>query len=287
MIRTKYKAPLKDGQALHIVPMGDIHYNTKECDKERFHRAVEWCGKQIKKGDDIAIIGLGDYNDSLSPSERASLVSSNRGFGLHETTLEAIDEMAQEQVNTIGKIFKPLAGYAAGLLDGHHFMVFSGVAPKGIRGRSNTEALCSILSTSKRECPYLGKMGWIDIYCGDDCHLQVLAAHGYGGARTAGARLIKRVRMAEVARCDLFLMGHDNEKMAKASQVLDFVSDKYISRKQVFCGTGSFQRAYLLGAEGGYVEELLLPPADLGLTITEVRKEKRGGRWRLDWHTSI
>jgi len=38
---------------------------------------------------------------------------------------------------------------------------------------------------------------------------------------------------------------------------------------------------------GGYVEAIMLPPSDLGATITSVKKEKRGGKWRLDWHTSV
>jgi hypothetical protein len=287
MIKTTFKSDLKEGQLLHIIPMGDIHYNTKECDKERFHRAIEWASNLIKKGDDICIIGVGDYNDSLSPSERASLVSSNRGFGLHDTTLETIDELAREQVDTIGKAFKPLTGHFAGLLDGHHYMVFSGVSPKAWRGRSNTEVLCEKLGTSKRQCAYLGKMGWVTIELGNELKLEVLAAHGYGGARTVGARMIKRVRMSEVARADIFLMGHDNLKAVYTSQILDFIGDNYISRKQYFIGTGSFQRAYMFGAEGGYVEELLLPPSDLGISVITVRKEKRNGRWRKDWHCSV
>lgn len=277
MIRFTKSIKLKEGITYWIAPFGDVHYNTDECDKDRFHLFIEWLANHIKQGNDVGLIGVGDYNDALSPSERASLVAAKGGYGLHDTSLKTLDKTAEEMSDTFYNVVKPLRGHFLGLLDGHHFMTFSGIARQSIRGRTNTEYLCDKLG-----CPYLGVgMGWIELDFGYGFQLKIMASHGYGGARTAGARVIKRVRMAEVARADIYLMGHDDEKMAKESQVLDFVDGKYESREQVFIATGSFQRGYPLGISGGYVEQLLLPPCGLGTVLVGVELEKRKGRYHM------
>jgi len=275
---------LKSGKSVFVAPFNDIHYNTEECDKERFHRYIDWGVKQIKSGNRLVGIGLGDYNDILSPSERASLTAAKGGYGLHETSLQQIDKWIQQITLDFANVMKPWAGHIEMLLEGHHYMCYSQVAKeRGIRGISNTSHLCHLLN-----CTYGGQLGILDLDFGDGCNLVVVATHGYGGARTSGARVIKRVRMNEVYEGDLYLMAHDNTKMAISDNVLSHRGGKYVARKRTYCGVGSFQKAYPDNEEaGGYVEAIMLPPSDLGAVITKVEKEKRNGRWRLDWHTSV
>lgn len=284
MLRRKENFNLKEGQTIYICPFNDIHYNTKECDRERFHRYIEWGVKQLKKGDLIYGIGLGDYNDYESPSERAATVSAKGGYGKHETTLRQLDELIEEITLKFAKVMEPWKGHIGGLQEGHHYACYSAFFRKNYRGASNTEHLCDVLGTT-----YMGNLGVYDLHLGDGCRYIVVGAHGYGGARTPGARVIKRVRMNEVVEGDLYLMAHDNTKMAISDNVLSYTAaGKYVARKRTYCGTGSFQKAYPDGeANGGYVEAVLLPPSDLGAVITAVKKEKRGGVWRIDHHTSV
>lgn len=283
MIRVNRIIKLKEGQRCWIAPFNDVHYNTDECDKPRFRRYIDWGKDKLAKGDELVGIGLGDYDDTISPSERASVVSAKGGYGLHDTTLKQVDAAGIKMTVHFARIMKPWIGHIAGLLEGHHYMVFSGNAPDDLRGRTTTEYLCKLLKTT-----YLGKLSHVTLDFGHNLYLKVLATHGYGGARTAGARIIKRVRMSETARAHLYLMGHDNEKSAKSQAILDIVKGKYIAIPQVYCGTGSFQRSYPIdNAIGGYVEELMLPPSDLGPVVTEVELEKRGGNWRLECRTSL
>jgi len=95
--------------------------------------------------------------------------------------------------------------------------------------------------------------------------------------------------MNEVYEGDLYLMAHDNTKMAISDNVLSHLPNgKFVSRKRTYCGVGSFQRAYPDNqTAGGYVEAIMLPPSDLGAVLTEVKVEERAGKWRLDWHTSV
>jgi hypothetical protein len=281
-----------EGNAVHIAPFNDIHYNTEECDKERFLRYIAWGAKEIKKGNHLVGIGLGDYNDILSPSERATFHSAKGGYGLHETSLQQFDIWLDGITQTFAGAMQPWIGHIRMLLQGHHHMCYSAVAKgplRRFRGWSNTEHLCELL-----DCTFGGQLGVVDLTFGHNLRLTVVATHGYGGARTAGARVTKRIRMNEVytippgASGILYLMAHDNTKMAISDNVLTHENGKYVARKRTYCGTGSFQRAYPDNEpNGGYVEEIMLPPSDLGAVITTVRKEKRNGRWRLDWHTSV
>lgn len=285
MIHKQVQLNLQPDQTLYIIPVGDVHYNTDECDKPRFHATMEWARQKVKKGDLVYGIGLGDYNDTISPSERASIVSAKGGFGLHDTTLRELDKAAKKLTDRFARAIRNVR--FLGLCEGHHYMTFSGVADKALRGASTTEYLCDLI-----DCPYLGTLGVIDLIFQGGKQLRLVATHGYGGARTAGARVIKRVRMAEVVSPSsdtVYLMGHDDEKMVKGSQLLDFDDGgKFVSTKVAFVGTGSFQRAYHLGrSTGDYVEQLMLPPAQLGVSMIDVQMEKRGSKWHLSWHVSI
>lgn len=273
-------------QTVWVAPFNDIHYNTDECDKDRFHRYIEWGAKKLKAGDKLIGIGLGDYNDILSPSERAALTSAKGGYGLHETSLVQIDRWIEQITLQFAAAMEPWSSKdgVAMLLEGHHYMCYSMMAKnRGIRGSSNTEHLCKLLN-----CTYGGQLGIVELNFGEGLRLVIVSTHGYGGARTPGSRVIKRVRMNEVYEGDLYLMAHDNTKMAISDNVLSHKGGKYVTRKRTYCGTGSFQRAYPDNeASGGYVEAIMLPPSDLGAVVTSIRKEKRDGKWRLDWHTSV
>jgi hypothetical protein len=277
---------IPEGSEVIVCPFNDIHYNTEECDKERFLRYISWGAKEIKKGNHLVGIGLGDYNDILSPSERAAVGSAKGGYGLHETSLQQIDKWIEGITLDFVKAIEPWKGHVRMLLEGHHYMCYSMVARGGLkkyRGQSNTEHISNLM-----DCTYGGQLGIVDLNFGAGLRLVIVATHGYGGARTPGARVIKRVRMNEVYEGDLYLMAHDNTKMAISDNVLKHVEGKYVARKRTYCGVGSFQRAYPDNEpSGGYVEAIMLPPSDLGAVITRIRKEKRGGKWRLDWHTSV
>lgn len=285
MKRIKLNYNLKEGQSLFIAPFNDIHYNTEECDKYRFHRYIEWGARQLKRGNLLCGIGLGDYNDTLSPSERASLVSAKGGYGMHETTLKEFDKLYERQTLGFSEVMQPWKGSIKMLLEGHHYSCYSGYYHnKPMKSKTTTEHLCALLGAV-----YGGQLGILDLQFGHGLRLIVVATHGYGGARTPGARVIKRVRMNEVYEGDLYLMAHDNTKMAISDNVLKHLPNgKFVARKRTYCGVGSFQKAYPDNeANGGYVEAIMLPPSDLGAVITEVKVENRGGKWRLDWHTSV
>ena len=119
----------------------------------------------------------------------------------------------------------------------------------------------------------------------NDLPFEIFATHGYGSARTPGARITKRIRMREVyLAANWYVMGHDNEKSVYVTEALR--DREYI--KQYYSGSGSFQRSYNFDEpEGTYAEKLLLPPSALGVVICRVEiQQDEYGKSRLDYHVS-
>lgn len=303
------------GQEILFTCLGDIHYNSeKDCDRERFHALIPWLNNREKygvlsqylgypgfdlkqleylastfqdrygdPGSKIFIMGTGDYNDPLSPSERAAMVATKGGQGYHDTTLEQFDKMQLDITQTFFKVVEPIKHNFVGLLEGHHYGIYT--ATDGLRGMRTTEHLAQMLG-----CPYLGDIVVLTLnFHQYNLKFTVVAMHGYGSARTIGAQVIKRVRMSEVFEgADLYVMGHDNNKAVVSREPLRVGPDGTLGmHKQYFMGAGSFQRGYRFGTPyGTYVEKLALPPHLLGINIAMLRVEKKGRKYRLDYHVS-
>jgi len=287
----------KVGQLIYVIAVGDIHYSSeKDCDRVRFQGLIEWAQRQeLKKGARVLFIGTGDYNEQPSPSERAALVAAKGGYGLHDTTLEKLDEMMEDMTKEFYEVVKPMAHGFLGLLTGHHYHVYSSGKYRGAR---TDEHLADMIG-----CPYLGDMAIVTLKFNllqrakllpmyeHDITFSLMAMHGYGSGRTIGAQMGKRIRMAEVMEgMDLYIMGHDNNKAVIPREVLRLdpgSPDGVNYHKQYFIGAGSFQRGYRMGTPyGGYVEQLALAPAQLGVNIVCLRVEEKHGKYRLDYHVS-
>lgn len=286
---------VEPGQMTYIIPISDIHYNSVDCDKDRFHGLFAWAQrKEEEEGSHVLFFGTGDYNELPSPSERAAFAAAKQGFGMHETTLEAYDELVLNASDHFYHAVEPMAHAFIGLGEGHHYWdKFASDSHNGVnlRGRTSTQYLCEMIG-----CEYLGDISIINLlFRVENLHVElpfsIMAMHGYGSARTAGAQINKRLRMAEVMEgCDLYVMGHDNLKAVfpRSPLCLNPHSPDGVSyHKQYFIGAGSFQRGYRMGTPfGNYVEKLALPPSQLGVNIAMLKVEERDGTYRLDYHVS-
>lgn len=228
------------------------------------------------------MFGTGDYFETFSPSERASIVSANKGYGLHDTSLETIDDLVKGQADEFVESLLPIKESILGLGQGHHYYDFQ----YNDRGMTTDQYMAERL-----EAEYYGFLFLLDFLI-NGLPFKVLATHGYGTARTIGARIIKRIRMSETyLNANWYVMGHDNEKFVTSRE--PFISDGQSSDgidyfKQYFSGVGSFQRGYNIGdARSTYVERAMYPPAALGVVICIIKLEERNGRPRLDYHVSV
>jgi len=293
-------------QPIYVIAIGDIHYSSeKDCDRVRFKGLMNWAQDQESHGAQVFFIGTGDYNEMPSPSERAALVAAKGGYGLHDTTLEKLDEFMEDMTLEFYEVVKPMSHGFLGLLTGHHYYIYASGKNRGVR---TDEHLAKLIG-----CPYLGDMAVVTLRLKHkavvdskasnvlriesenildfDIPFSLMAMHGYGSGRTIGAQMTKRIRMAEVMEgLDLYVMGHDNNKAIIPREPLKLNPDSpdgVSYHKQYFIGAGSFQRGYRMGTPyGGYVEQLALAPAQLGVNIVCLRVEEKNGKYRLDYHVS-
>ena len=290
MITKELTIHCKIGQRIHVFPISDIHYGSVDCETDRFDAAMKWSLDKIHEGDLVYIFGTGDYLELPSPSERAALVAAKGGYGLHDTTLETMDEIFLAKIDPFIKVLQPLAkrGAILGLGEGHH--LYDKFVTPGLIGLNSTQYICRELETDYLGMLFVLKLNFV-VGRQKGPSFTIVAMHGYGSSRTAGAQVNKRLRMAEVVEgADLYVMGHDNNKMVypKSPLVLNSNSSDGVSyHKQYFMGAGSFQRGYRMGTPfGSYVEALALAPHLLGINIAELVVEERNGKLRLDYHIS-
>jgi len=254
-----------------LMPIGDIQWAGDESEVAlgMLKRHIRW---GVERG--AYFIGMGDYIDTFSPSNRARLV----GAQLYDTAVKAMDRDAETRVREIfAEALKPSKGRWLGLLEGHHFHQFR-------NGMTSDQLLADMLDAkflgtsayvrmtfraSRSQNP---KSGSVVIWC----------HHGAGSSSTAGGSLNRVAKAAEAWDADIYLMGHHHKKNGVS---LDYVRPVYphsgtphLSYKtKLLVVTGSFLKGYIEGRRdglvprGGYVEQKMLNPVQLGGVLVKVR----------------
>lgn len=235
-----------------------------------------------KSKNDAYFLGMGDYFDLASSSERKILK-----MGLHESTTSTLDSWYMEKVLEITKELSFMKGRLIGMVEGNHFGEFQ-------NGMTTTQKMCDIL-----QCKYLGVASIIRVTvecCSKRSALDVFAYHGKGFGRLVGSGLNNVQQMAEIAEADIYLMGDNHQKS------LAYSDKMYLSgggrgvlhvrnRKQLYARTGSFLSGYKDGM-ASYVTDKLLNPTNLGTVKIEItphrtQPEHAPSEYYLDIHASL
>jgi hypothetical protein len=262
---------------IYLLPFGDIHRYAHLCDTESWLDFCTWA--KTKKNS--YFLGMGDYDDMCSGSERKALTCAD----LHDTTRQSIDDIYQDRVNKLTKEISFMKDKLIGLIEGNHYGVFQS-------GMTTTQEMCRQLNTK-----FLGSCAIIRLsfrYGNKRYALDIFAAHGKGASRLLGGSLNAVQQMADIAQADIYLMGHDHQKIDGFRNRLllqdGFGSLRLMSRKILFARTGSFLKGYV-PEKPSYVAKALLPPTDIGvikieLTPKRPRKENED-RFYVDIHASV
>lgn len=250
-----------------IMPVGDIQYDGPRgaADLPRLKKFLDY---GMERG--AWFIGMGDFVDFLSPSNRSRLKMA----GLYDTAEQVIDDAATTLEDEILEVLKPTKGRWIGLLQGHHYYVH-------LDGTTSDTRFARALNTA-----FLGDCALIRLtFRGDDKQSTVFKMwvhHGHGGSGvlpTAGLNKLyhQKVRYPDVR---LFLMGHVPQLGHVKTDGLDVTNKGTPQLRHVdtcYAMTGGFSRSYQQGshfagrAQGGYAEKRMMPPAVLGggvITLT-------------------
>lgn len=192
-----FRIPIKVNKPVRIVFFGDVHRDSPNHAKRKWQEFLEYA-RGLK---DAYFLGMGDYVDSASTSERQCLANS----AFHESTLQQIEDLAEDKVKLLAKELSFMQGRLIGLINGNHYFSF----PSGV---NTDQKLAGLLRTK-----YLGVCSFIRIYfdsCGRYASRDIFAHHGMGASRMIGGSLNRVAQMLEGAEADWVVMGHDHKKGA-------------------------------------------------------------------------
>ena len=117
----------------------------------------------------------------------------------------------------------------------------------------------------------------------------VYTTHGWGGARTIGAKVKKAQDLAQVADAHIFVLSHDHTQNINRGNVLEpprarirFDKSMYFTvRRKLYINTGGFIRY------AGYIQRKGYTPQDLGTPRIRIELKRDMNTTHIDLHASI
>ena len=247
---------------LKILPIGDIQYTGRNgaSDIDRLEKHIKWGIAQ-----DAIFVGMGDFSDFLSPSNKLRL----RQAGLYDTAEEVIDQAAITIEKELMEVLRPTIGRWLGFIEGHHSYT-------SLDGTTTGQRFSRFL-----QCPYLGDSAILRITFRDEqnhgVNLKMFVHHGHGGGSTYGGILNRLERFAaRFPDIQLIMTGHHHQVIVQPMDSLD-VTDRgepYLFHKtRMLVCTGSFMKGWMQGhniggrPQGLYPEQKMMPPTALGAPL--------------------
>lgn len=252
---------MKLGDKFYLIPFGDVHRDAEGFDIEKWKELIKFANDNKNS----YLIGMGDYFDFVSTSERKVIMSTLKNNG-HYDTQRAIEDLVNVQVKKFVEELKGLESRIVGLIEGNHHFVFED-------GTTSTQRLAQYLGTT-----YLGASSFVRLRIphakgkteNTSVKLDVWCHHGTSGGRLIGTSINKVSQMGEIADADIYLMGHDHKK-AVATGMRMYLSrngNNVVFKPKLYVRTGGFLKNYLLDKRS-YIVDKGLPPTETGVVIIE------------------
>jgi UDP-2,3-diacylglucosamine pyrophosphatase LpxH len=255
----------------YLIPLGDIHIGTKNCDVKKLIETVAW----IKKTPNTLWLGMGDYCDFILPSDKRFDFK-----GIPKQFIDSYDNMAQAQAKYVTNILSPIKSQCIGLIEGNHEASIRTRYHQDVTGYMSTEMGVPNLSyTAMIRLSFLRKYKNVR---GGGTTVVIYASHGFGGGKAVGSKVTAITAMAKDFDADIYLAGHTHEKIAidrDRLYITKWGKPMLLSKKQLFGITGSFYNTYEAGSQS-YTERSGYSPSPTGvikITIEPFKHTHVGG----------
>ncbi len=262
---------------LEIHPWGDVHWDTDECEHDRFDADIAEMKKSKNKK---LFLGMGDYLDFMAWGDRKKAQTA----GFHGTTMQKLHKVGMQDMRAFQRKIEFMGDDLIGLIDGNHGWVFED-------GKSQAERLCEGL-----HCAYLGWISYIRLVInmsGCKSTIGIVACHGKGGGKLAGTSINQVEDLLRIfPDADIYIEGHNHQRGGIPIQRLFAQADRKSggfdikSRTQWLCRSGSYMRAYQIGS-GGFVSGKLMSPSSLGKITIRVRLNRLKGQEDGKLHNNL
>lgn len=268
-------------EPITLFPIGDVQLNPVDPPNHRLRSHIEWALTQPNP----YFIGMGDYVDVASPSNRSRIQAAN----LYDSVQDVLEHGATQSVGQFKELVRGTEGRWLGMLHGHHFYEYRD-------GTTTDTRLCQALGTT-----FLGSCAFVRISFkrpSSNARLSctIWAHHGAGSGMKASAPLNRLENIVHYFDADIYLMGHMSKKVGAPLDQL-YMTHKNPARldhrTKIIAGTGGFSQGYKQGsknglhARGSYVEQAMMTPAALGGVAIRIAPVHSGNNDRLDLHLSL
>ena len=243
---------------IRIIPIGDLQYDgTNRSAWEDLDKLI----KETSKSPDVYYIGMGDYLDVASPSNRENY----KAMVKYDSFNDAMEAQVERQIEFIKKILEPTKGKWLGMLQGHHYWEFS-------TGGTSDTRLCTFL-----KAPFLGECAMIQVefeHTGKHKTPSFIIWCHHGASASDPIR--KLISLSPSFNADLMLMAHTHTLATKKLNRIEAVfgelgKEPYLRDREItLVSTGSYLKGYMQNSkrdgrfQGGYVEKGAMVPVALG-----------------------
>lgn len=272
----------------HIYPVADVQVGASGVAKRYFREYIEEA-----LADPLArFVGVGDYTDSLSPSNRKLLNVAFEKSELYDTPRAMLDAKALEYADEFLHLVRGTEGRWDFLLKGHHLHEYVVSQTDGTKTLTTTDHYIA----DRLGAPYLGEPGQLIgsamvSYRFPASHrggkrpvLRMYAVHGQGGGGTFAGPLNQLEKMMRAFNAHIYLVGHHHKSVAAAATKLNEALEEATHLQATdarIVSAGSWLRGYMPN-EVGYAEDGLMVPLAVGAPyITALALPKREFRIRV------
>lgn len=267
------KADLSQHDFIYLVPLSDFHWDEPQSDHKGIKGYVDW----IRSHKNAYTILNGDLVTAPTAKSAANIFEMAKEGGTIE--LPSLDQCSDE----LGDLLKPIADrILAACSGGHEF--------KNLFGVTGSDWTYNLMKRLGRERVYARDGGVLlmktkPLTKGDNIFFSAVFTHGWGGARTRGAKLRKAEYLAEAFEADMIIISHDHTQNIARRNILtipSWNSEGVVAHRTMLISTGAF-RGY-----SGYPFRSGYQPSDLGTPRVRIGKRVgEDGAVRKDIHASI
>lgn len=250
---------------VYLVPIADLHEGARDADHEVSDGYINW----IAKNDNAFTVLNGDlmncaWKDS-TPELFEDLITPDTAYERLRARLMPIKN----------KIIMMTRG-------GHEGAIFNKVG---------TDYMAR-LAYDLGDIPYMPDGGVFGMRLAKNKHTCMFwgyLTHGWGGARTIGAKIKKVEDLANIANVDIIILSHDHTQAVHRLNVLEPPRSKIQFKKPMYL---TFQRKLLINTGGfvrydGYIQRKGYAPQDLGTPRIRLEVKESHEGYHKDLHASI
>lgn len=258
------------GESFNLYPIGDTHIGAAQCDEAALKALVAEVAADPKG----YWLGMGDLPDAIGRNVGDKRAEESALAPWLHGEMRVFEKQRERVIET----FKPIASKCLGLLEGNHEH-----AALHYHGTDMYYAVAEALQREggQAESLALGYLGFVRLRFryrtqgaserkdngGDKSYpYTIVAHHGWGGGRKAGAKALKLEDMCRLYDADIYLMGHVHSEIPlKGVRLAVSTQGKIQERQWVSVMTGTFLRGHDLNSEAStYAEIAGYPPTTIG-----------------------